>query len=254
MTGKDRRNYCLNRCYAAYYDEMPNAFKTIRLLRYPGLALSVLANPELYKIQNLTPERTDVMLTSTNADGERTNADFDEIVYALKVYHDFNFTVKELRFTGKDIFAYRHLADLLKELLRLPKYRNIPLVINGETMPNEAMLTVMKNPEITAIISPQAKNKDALEELFRENEINWYTEEDERCHFCDKPYLIFVDGKLFRCPKAAERYFTGEDVKPEEYCDLLERKLEIPRLRLKTFDFTYSDPPCDCADCNGGNT
>ena len=64
MTKKERKDYVINRCYAAYYDQLPKPFKTVNALRYPGLWLSILMNPELFKLENLTPECTDVLVTT----------------------------------------------------------------------------------------------------------------------------------------------------------------------------------------------
>ena len=73
MTKQERKKYIINRCYSAHYAKLPEAFKQINALRYPGLWLSILANTELYNIQNLTPECTDVILTTKKAAPDSAN-------------------------------------------------------------------------------------------------------------------------------------------------------------------------------------
>ena len=61
---------------------------------------------------------------------------------------------------------------------------------------------------------------------------------------------MFVEGKVFRCPKAARAYALGETVGEENYVDIVARKLEIRALRLALFDFTNSAPPASCDECD----
>ncbi|MBR6635303.1 MAG: hypothetical protein IKL41_06740, partial [Clostridia bacterium] len=80
MTNKERKRYLVNRCYSAHYLKLPEAFKQINILRYPGLWLSILANSELYNIQNLTPECTDVLLNTKGG----YNANYENLEYTLQ--------------------------------------------------------------------------------------------------------------------------------------------------------------------------
>lgn len=247
MTNKERKRYIVNRCYSAHYAKLPEAFKQINILRYPGLWISILSNTELYNIQNLTPECTDVLL---NTEGGY-NANYENLEYTLQVFYELNYFMEKLRFVGNDVFAYPDFVKAVKLMLRLPKIRRIDIVCSGDTVPAGEQIDVLRNPGMTAIIDSKSPVAAELEQLFTEREVNFELREiDDKCTYCKNTHTIFVEGKIFRCPLSAEAYADGIEVPENSYVDIVARKLQIKALRLAIFDITNDPPPENCKACD----
>ncbi len=250
MTSKERKRYIINRCYSAHYAKLPEAFKQINALRYPGLWISILANSELYNIQNLTPECTDVILT-TKESGGSYEADFDNLDYTLHVFYELNYFMDKLRFVGDDVFVYGRFVDIVKSVLRdMPKIKHIEIVTNGNILPGEEVLDVLRNPGMRVVVYEGGEMVDEIKALFEEKEINYeITEKPTDCKYCKTTHTLFVEGKIFRCPLTAQSYANGEEVDEKSYVDIVARKLQIKDLRLAMFDITNDPPPENCKDC-----
>ena len=247
MTSKERKKYIVNRCYSAQYAKLPEAFKQINILRYPGLWISILANSELYNIRNLTPECTDVLLNTKGG----YNANYENLEYTLQVFYELNYFMEKLRFIGDDVFAYPEFIKAVKLMLRLPKIRRIDIVCSGDTIPEGEQIDVLRNPGMTAVIDSKSPVAAELEQLFTEREVNFEVREiGEECTYCKNTHTIFVEGKIFRCPISAENYADGKETDEKCYCDIVARKLEIRNLRLAIFDITNDPPPADCKSCD----
>ncbi|HBL41395.1 MAG TPA: hypothetical protein DDY98_07470, partial [Ruminococcaceae bacterium] len=147
MTKQERKNYLYNRCYSAFYPSLPRPFKTVNALRYPGLWLSILMNTELFKLENLTPECTNVLVTtaSKRGDGTAYYADYKNLDYTLNVFYELNYTLETLRFVGGEVFAYDNLVPLVKTAHRLPKIKRIEIVSNGEMIPKGDAFDLLRN-------------------------------------------------------------------------------------------------------------
>jgi len=250
MTSKERKRYIVNRCYSAHYAKLPEAFKQINILRYPGLWISILANSELYNIQNLTPECTDVLLT-TKSNGGSYEADYENLEYTLHVFYELNYTMAKLRFIGDDPFAYSKLVDIVKVVLReMPKIKRIEIVSDGNTVPYEDIINVLRNPGMTAVIYSDGEKVNEIKAVFEEKEVNYeIVDRETSCKYSKTTHTIFVEGKIFRCPISAEKYANGGEVEEKSYVDIVARKLEIRNLRLAMFDITNDPPPEDCKSC-----
>ena len=250
MTVKERKRYIVNRCYSAHYAKLPEAFKQINILRYPGLWISILANSELYNIQNLTPECTDVLLTTKSNCGSY-EADYENLEYTLHVFYELNYTMAKLRFIGDDPFLYGKLIDIVKVVLReMPKIKHIEVVSDGNTVPDEDIINVLRNPGMTAVIYSDGEKVDEIKAVFEEKEVNYeIVDRESFCKYCKTTHTVFVEGKIFRCPISAEKYANGGEVEEKSYVDIDARKLEIKNLRLAMFDITNDPPPENCKDC-----
>lgn len=250
MTSEERKKYIINRCYSAQYAKLPEAFKQINILRYPGLWISILANSELYNIQNLTPECTDVLLTTKTAGGSY-DADQENLDYTLHVFYELNYRIAKMRFIGDDPFAYDKFIDIMKVVLReMPKIKRIEVVSNGNIVPSDEIIDVLRNPGMTAVIYSDGEKVDEIKSLFEEREVNYeIVDRESSCKYCKTTHTIFVEGKIFRCPISAEKYANGEEVDEKSYVDIVARKLEIKNLRLAMFDITNDPPPENCKDC-----
>ena len=250
MTVKERKRYIVNRCYSAHYAKLPEAFKQINILRYPGLWISILANSELYNIQNLTPECTDVLLT-TKSNGGSYEADYENLEYTLHVFYELNYTMAKLRFIGDDPFLYGKLIDIVKVVLReMPKIKHIEVVSDGNTVPDEDIINVLRNPGMTAVIYNDGEKVDEIKAVFEEKKVNYeIVDRESFCKYCKTTHTVFVEGKIFRCPISAEKYANGGEVEEKSYVDIVARKLEIKNLRLAMFDITNDPPPENCKDC-----
>ena len=252
MTNKEKKDYVVNRCYAAYYDQLPKPFKTVNLLRYPGLWLSILMNPELFKLENLTPECTDVLVTTARRRGDvrAYYADYQNLDYTLNVFYELNYSLEKLRFVGGEIFAYDKLVPLVKTALRFPKIKHIELVANGEEMPQSEVFDLLRNPGVCLRLNQNGSITAEFRAALEEAEIGYELfEEPVGCAYRSSTQTMFVEGKVFRCPQAARAYALGESVDETSYVDIVARKLEIRQLRLTLFDFTNSVPPVCCDEC-----
>lgn len=250
MTSKERKKYIINRCYSAHYAKLPEAFKQINALRYPGLWISILANSELYNIQNLTPECTDVVLT-TKESGGSYEADYENLEYTLHVFYELNYFMDKLRFVGDDPLAYSRFVDIVKVVLReMPKIKHIEVVLNGNIVPDDGAVDVLRNPGMTAVVYDSGEKVEQIKALLEEKEINYeIVEKPTSCKYCKTTHTLFVEGKIFRCPLTAEKYANGEEVDEKSYVDIVARKLEIKNLRLAMFDITNDPPPENCKEC-----
>ena len=252
MTSKERKNYVINRCYAAYYDQLPKPFKTVNLLRYPGLWLSILMNPELFKLENLTPEWTDVLVTTARRRGDVSAyyADYQNLDYTLNVFYELNYSLGKLRFVGGEIFAYDKLVPLVKTALRFPKIKRIELVANGEEMPQSEVFDLLRNPGVYLLLNQNGSKTAEISAALEAEQIGYELfEEPAACACPNNTQTVFVEGKVFRCPKAARAYASGESVEETSFVDIVARKLEIKQLRLALFDLTNSAPPAPCDQC-----
>ncbi len=247
MTPKERKKYLINRCYSAQYAKLPLAFKEINALRYPGLWISILANSELYNIQNLTPECTDVLLNTKGG----YEADFENLEYTMQVFYELNYNMFKLRIIGDEVFNHPDFEKVIKLVLRLPKIKYIEVLCSGNIIPAEEQMQVLRNPGMTAVINSDGERAGELADLLEKKEINFELKAfDSKCRYCKTTYTVFVEGKVFRCPLAAEKYAQGEAVDENSYVDIVAKKLEIKDLRLALFDITNDPPPSNCNECD----
>ena len=247
MTPKQRKKYLINRCYSAHYAKLPDMFKEVNALRYPGLWISILSNTELFNIQNLTPDCTDVLLNTKGG----YSADYENLEYTLQVFYELNYYMHKMRFIGVDVLNYPEFEKVIKLTLRLPKIKYIEVICSGDTVPTEAQCDVLRNPGMRAVVESTGSKLDEIEALFNEKEVNYSVREPENnCTYCENTHTIFVEGKIFRCPLSAVDYANGKEVEEKCYCDMVARKLEIKELRLAIFDITNDPPPADCANCS----
>ncbi|HBL40748.1 MAG TPA: hypothetical protein DDY98_03950 [Ruminococcaceae bacterium] len=90
--------------------------------------------------------------------------------------------------------------------------------------------------------------------LLDEAEIDYKLfEKQSACSYCNSTETVFVEGKVFRCPKTAEAYANGKETDETLFTDIVARKLEIKALRLALFDFTNSAPCESCEACERNN-
>ncbi len=246
MTPKERRKYLVNRCYSAQYAKLPDVFKEVNALRYPGLWISILANSELFNIQNLTPDCTDVLLNTKDG----YSANYENLEYTLQVFYELNYFMHKMRFIGDEVFNYPEFVKIIKLMLRLPKIKYIEVICSGNVLPTDEQCEVLRNPGMTAVVESTGSKVSEIEAFFEENEVNYEIREPETCcKYCKNTHTVFVEGKIFRCPLSAENYADGKETEDKCYVDIVARKLEIKDLRLAMFDITNDPPPADCRNC-----
>lgn len=247
MTNKERKKYLINRCYSAQYQKLPDIFKEINILRYPGLWISILSNTELYNIQNLTPDCTDVLLNTKGG----YSADYENLEYTLQVFYELNYYMYKMRFIGDEVLNYPDFSKIIKLMLRLPKIKYIEVICSGNVVPTEEQCDVLRNPGMTAIVESTGSKLDEIQSLFESKEVNYEIREPERnCNYYKNTHTIFVEGKIFRCPISAVNYADGGETEEKCYVDIVARKLEIKDLRLAVFDITNDPPYADCKNCS----
>ena len=246
MTNKERKKYLVNRCYSAQYAKLPDIFKEVNILRYPGLWISIFANSELYNIQNLTPDCTDVLLNTKGG----YSANYENLEYTLQVFYELNYFMHKLRFVGDEVLAYPEFVKIIKLMLRLPKIKYIEVICSGNVVPTAEQCDVLRNPGMTAIVEATGSRVAEIEALFAQKEVNYEIREPEKgCKYRQNTHTLFVEGKVFRCPVSARKYADGEEVNESSYVDIVARKLEIKDLRLALFDITNDPPPENCEEC-----
>ncbi len=246
MNKKERKRYLINRCYNAQYNNLPQFLKEDNFLKYVGLWVSILANLELYNPRTLTPECTDVLLNSGDY-----SASYENLEYTLSVFYELNYSMGKLRFIGDEPFDYPEIVKIIKAVLRMPKIRLIEVMTSGDVFPDDDLVEVLRNPGMTAVINSQGKRVDELVALFEEHGVNYDVREfSSECRYCSDSTSVFVEGKVFRCPKTAVDYTLGKEIDENRFVDIVARRLEIGDLRIALFDLTNSKPHENCGECS----
>lgn len=188
--------------------------------------------------------------------------------------------VMDFRVIGGETFIARDWQIIVQRLIKEPKAKRVVLYTNGTIIPDQARLEILRDDKILVIITDYGKLSRKLNELKRIMENNkiahhvlkitdWLDcSAIKRQHrqpeqikelyklCCAKNMATLSDGKLFRCPYAANAARLGAvpDINGD-YIDLFKEPLDPPKLpttKQKVKDYLLSKEYLGTCDfCNG---
>jgi len=208
------------------------------------------------------------------------NCDGDMLLKSIDVFCMIVDEVMEFRVIGGDVFMNPEWPVVVKRLNKKPKIRRIVLYTNGTLIPNKKDLSCLKHEKVLVVISDYgalSKKLAKLKQMFEQNKIAYHILEVEewldcaaiRPHHrsvdqnkeifkkcCAKNMPTLSDGKLFRCPYAANafRLSAVPDIKTD-YIDLFQEPLDaksIWEMKNKVRSYIlHKDYLETCNYCNG---
>lgn len=184
------------------------------------------------------------------------NCDTNMLLKSIDVFCMIVDGVMEFRVIGGDVFMNPEWSVVVKRLAKEPKVRRIVLYTNGTLIPNKKDFSCLKHDKVLVVISDYgalSRNLVKLEQMFEQNKIAYHILEVEewldcaaiRPHHrsldqnreifkkcCAKNMPTLSDGKLFRCPYAANafRLSAVPDIKTD-YIDLFQEPLDAKSIR-----------------------
>lgn len=188
--------------------------------------------------------------------------------------------IMELRVIGGDAFMNKQWPLVVERLVGESKIKRVVIYTNGAIVPGLDCVPVLKHPKVLTIVTDYGKlsrNMDKLISYFNEYEIahrilhvdNWLdcaslkkhnrTEKENAKIYqdcCAKNMLSLSDGKLFRCPFAAnaDRLSAVPDLNGD-YLDVLAEMsspVEAHSVGRKIMDYVLNKGALEICDyCNG---
>lgn len=156
--------------------------------------------------------------------------------------------VMDFRILGGEPFMNREWPIIAERLIKEPKAKRVVLYTNGTIIPNEKDLSVLKNNKALVIISDYgalSRNLLGLKQILAQNKIahhilevrEWLdcaaiipyhrSVEEQKAIYrncCAKNMATLSDGKLFRCPYAANAHrLKAVPDNPSDYIDLFQK-------------------------------
>lgn len=208
------------------------------------------------------------------------DCDTDMLLKSIDVFCAVVDKVMEFRIIGGDVFMNPKWPIIVKKLTDELKAKRIVLYTNGTIIPNEKDMPVLKNDKVLIVISDYgslSRNLVGLKQMFEKNKIAYHILEvnewldcaaimphnrsiDENKEIfkkcCAKNMPTLSDGKLFRCPYAANaaRLQAVPDFK-NDYIDLFQESLgaeSINQTKNKVRDYILNKDYLKICDfCNG---
>lgn len=208
------------------------------------------------------------------------NGDIDMLLKSIDIFYKVIDEVMDFRLVGGEIFMSKEWPTIVRRLANEPKAKRIVLYTNGTIIPNEKDLLCLKNDKVLIIISDYgilSRNLIGLKKILEKNKIAYYILEIDEWLDCSaiKPHnrsieqnketfkiccaknmATLSDGKLFRCPYAANaaRLQAVPDYK-DDYVDLFQEPLNgatLQETKNKVKDyFLDKDYLKTCEYCNG---
>lgn len=175
------------------------------------------------------------------------NCDISKVVESSKLLADVCDEINEIRIIGGEPFMNRQWFTIIEELKKINSINYIVIYTNGTIVPKTEKVLCLKEDNIFVNITDYgdiSKHSDKLVETLDKNGINYYyytarawtacasikkrnrTADQEKDIFakcCAKNLITFIEGKIFRCPFAAnlDRLIEIPEVK-SDFVDLLE--------------------------------
>ena len=208
------------------------------------------------------------------------DCDIKELIKSIDVFCSSMDGINEFRVIGGEPFMNKYFDLIIKRLNDEPKVKKIIIYTNGTIIPAEDKIEGLKNNKVLLIITDYgklSKNLNALTQKLSSNNIAFYVQkahgwtdcakimrhyrniEQQKEIFkkcCAKNTITISDGKLYRCPFAANanRLLAVPDYK-NDYIDLFQEPLEtIDIYEMKKKIRTYlleKDFLETCDFCNG---
>lgn len=175
------------------------------------------------------------------------NCDINELINSIDGFCNLVDEVNEFRVIGAEPFMNPDFDVVVKRLINEPKVKKIVIYTNGTIVPPDEKLECLKNDKVLLIITdygPLSRNLNILIQKLSNNNIAYYVQKAQGwtdCgkigrHFrsieeqkeifkkcCAKNTFTISDGKLYRCPFAANaaRLKAVPDYK-NDYIDFME--------------------------------
>lgn len=188
--------------------------------------------------------------------------------------------VMDFRVIGGDAFMNKEWYKIVKRVTNEPKVKRVVLYTNGTLIPNEKYVPHLINDKVLVIITDYgvlSKKLGELKQLLEKNKIAYYVlkitewldcatvtphnrgdEQNKQLYkcCCAKNMATLSDGKLFRCPYAANaaRLSAVPDYK-SDYVDIFQEPLDatgiqITKNSIRDYLF-HKDYLQTCDYCNG---
>lgn len=180
--------------------------------------------------------------------------------------------VMDFRIIGGETFINREWPIIFKRLINEPKAKRVVLYTNGTIIPNEQYIPCLQNNKVLIIITDYgilSRNLGALKQMLEKNKITHYVltapewldcsaitphnrSIDQKKEIfkicCAKNMATLSDGKLFRCPYAANAHrLSAVPDNQSDYIDLFQ-KVAKEQVRNYILNKDYMEI---CEYCNG---
>jgi sulfatase maturation enzyme AslB (radical SAM superfamily) len=179
------------------------------------------------------------------------DCNIDEIMQSIDAFCALIDEVNEFRVIGGEPFMNKEIHLVIKKLIAEPKVRKIVIYTNGTIIPQKYQIECLKNNKVLFIITDYgklSKKLNVLTQILQQNNIAFYilkvegwsdcakiirhyrNIEDQKETFkscCAKNLVTLSNGKLYRCPFAAnaDRLRAVPDFE-NDYIDLFQEPLE----------------------------
>jgi len=208
------------------------------------------------------------------------DCDIKELIKSIDAFCTIIDEINEFRVIGGELFMNKDFDLVIKKLSNEPKVRKIVIYTNGTIIPKDEKIECLKNNKILFIITDYgmlSKNLDALVQKLSTNNIAFYVQkahgwtdcakigrhhrniEQEKEIFkkcCAKNTVTISNGKLYRCPFAANaaRLQAAPDFK-DDYINFLRElreNINISETKKKIRAFLLEKEFLKTCDfCNG---
>ncbi len=155
------------------------------------------------------------------------NSDLGELLRTIEVFCSYMDEVYEFRIIGGEPFMNKELHLVVSKLVDEPKVKRIVIYTNGTILPREVQISSLQNSKVSLYItdySELSRNLNELTQKLQQSGIAFYVQKAqgwtdcsslERHHrtieqgkevfkqCCAKNLATLSDGKLYRCPFAA---------------------------------------------------
>ncbi|MEI7429022.1 MAG: hypothetical protein WCL27_01105 [Betaproteobacteria bacterium] len=208
------------------------------------------------------------------------NVPLDLVFQSIDALCSLTDEIMEMRVIGGDAFMNKDWPQVVKKLTDEPKIKRVLIYTNGTIVPSSNTIEILKHTKVYVIVTDYgtlSRNLGRLRTFLTEHTIahrilgfdSWLDcasigkhdrppEENARVYqeCCAKNMLSLSDGKLFRCPFAAnaDRLAAVPEF-PTDYVDVLSEAasqdaLEIRRKRLTDY-VLHKDTLKICDYCDG---
>ena len=211
---------------------------------------------------------------------EPKDCDIDIITRSIDALCSLADEINEFRVIGGEPFMNKEIHLVIKKLVGESKVRKIVIYTNGTIVPGEEYVQCLKDDKVLFIITdygPLSRKIDALVKVLRENNIAYHTlkvdgwadcsgiikhnrdADQQRSVFrncCAKNLITLSDGKLFRCPYAANAHRLAAIPDCEsDYINILNGSIgvtDISEMRNRVKDYLLRKEYLEACDyCNG---
>lgn len=186
--------------------------------------------------------------------------------------------IQIFRILGGEPFLYKDLEPVINRALACSKVKTVDIVTNGTVLPDEKLLSVMKNPKLTVQISDYGKysrSKEALKKLCDKvgvkcvvrnaREKVWFdagglenrgrdiNEIKKQMKQCGNICRSFHNGRLYFCPRASFGTKLGIPDYEDDFVDFRESCSRI-QLREKVHELDQKKYLIACNYCDEGTS